>query len=158
MKLRIAGRDESATLGPQIEAAAARRPDPRGFGALLDRETPVLTEGWRGEAATFAERQLALMAVRQCVDTGEFVLSVRAGALGAAMSWVRRFLWKLLRYQHDWMAFRQSAINEQLLHALVLERRARAHERQDLERRLAALEARAPASAGPARPPEGRQP
>jgi hypothetical protein len=159
MKLRIAGRDESATLGRQIEAAAAQRPDPAGLGPLLDREAPVLTDGWRGDAATFADRHIALMQVRQAVDTGEFAASTRAGMLGVAMGWVRRFLWKLLRYQHDWVTFRQSAINEQLLHALVLERQARADRDRDLERRLAALEAKAAGGgSGAATPAEGRRP
>jgi len=66
--------------------------------------------------------------------------STRPGPLGRLQGALRRFLWKLLRYQHDHMAFQQSAINTQTAAALEF---LRTEYRRDLDRlaeRLDALE------------------
>ena len=55
---------------------------------------------------------------------------------------IRRFLWNLLRYQHDWMSSRQNSINVQLSYELEFEKEERKKQVAELERRVRELESR----------------
>lgn len=75
--------------------------------------------------------------------------STRPGPLGRLQGIIRRFLWKLLRYQHDHMAFQQSAINTQTAAALEFLRAEYQRDLNHLSERLAALEKRGPTPPSP---------
>ena len=151
MKVVVAGRDESEGLGGELSRAAGQRPD-AGLASLMAGEADILRLGWRGTEHDYLARHVELMRIRHAVDAGDFAAPSRPGALGRVFGVVRRFLWRVLRYQHDWVLFRQGAVNAQLAHELALEHAERARQTADLERRVRALEERA-ARGEPAREP-----
>jgi hypothetical protein len=92
----------------------------------------------------FLTHLLAKLRTESGLHASALTPPTRPGPLGHLQGAIRRFLWKLLRYQHDHMAFQQSAINSQTAAALEF---LRAEYQRDLDRlsqRLAALEARGP--------------
>ena len=137
MKIIISGRDRTQELGPAIKAeAAARVSDPQLPPLPEDIRATKLVEA-RDEAA-FDEAYLRLVRIRSHVDTRKYVIPHRPGVVGHIQVLVRKFLWRLLRYQHDRFAFRQNLINSQLVSALEFER----DETRSLAKRVAELERR----------------
>ncbi len=60
--------------------------------------------------------------------------------MGTLLRRVKAFLWRLLRYQHDRMAFQQNTINELVVSAVDFQRDATQHSLALLERRIRDLE------------------
>jgi hypothetical protein len=139
MKLSVAGKDRSEDLGRSIGEAAARLAD-AGLAETLRREEAVLNLRDRGTEEAFQGMHLDLLRGRNGVDPDAFALVPAAGWRGKIVAAVRRCLWRLLRYQHDWLTFRQNAVNVQLTYALELERRLRQRDRASLENRIRELE------------------
>lgn len=130
MKLTVASQDRSADLGAEVAAAAQRRSlkPPRmlspGHSALALKTARTERE--------FLDKYIELVGLRHGAVTSDFDIPRKPGAVGALLAKVRGFLWKLLRYQHDRMAFQQNLINELLVDALAFER----NEREKLEKRM----------------------
>lgn len=141
-KVVVAGRDRSADLGAELMAAAARRPD-RGLSRCIADEAPVLALKTAVNEAEFLSRYLALVQSRNRIDTQRFETPAGAGALGRLATWFRLLRWRLFRYQHDWMAFRQNAINVSVAYQLEFERLAREKQIAELDERLRRIEAAA---------------
>ena len=138
LKLQVAGVDRSADLGREITAAAAARPD-CGLAEAVGHEMDVLSLRSAGNTADYLDKHSLVLHARNQVDPAAF-------ALPAGRSFrdrVRLFLWKLLRYQHDWMLSRQNSINVQLTYELEFEREERKKQVAGLERRIRELEKRA---------------
>ena len=57
------------------------------------------------------------MRLRYAVSTESFPIPGKPGASGSLLRKVKGFLWKLLRYQHDRMAFQQNSVNELMISA-----------------------------------------
>jgi len=72
-----------------------------------------------------------------------------AGMRGRILETVRRVLWSLMRWPHDWLAFQQNAVNEQVVRLLTLEVQARRREAAALHQRVEALEREVERLAGP---------
>lgn len=146
-------------------ATAPRLPRPGRAGALLLRTHVLirkLQKGWRhglrppvlsteigaltlGQAASetdFNERFIRLLKYRDNVDSSPFLMPRKPGLAGAVMARLRIFLWQLLRFLVDRIAFRQNHINGQLTRALEFEHEERRRETEALKKRLAELEAR----------------
>lgn len=105
---------------------------PASISALRLRDAP-------SEAAylsTFAE----LVRHRQHTDTRSLPLPRRPGVKGWFAGKLRTALWRVLRYQHDRMSFRQNLVNSNFAMLLDLERQRRQEETSLLDARLAALE------------------
>jgi hypothetical protein len=135
LKLHVAGKDRSGDLGREIVAAAAHRPD-HGLATHIEYEMDVLKLRTADSAAEYLDRHVKILRARNQVDPCAFEGSVSCGFMGR----VRRFLWNLLRYQHDWMSFRQNAINVQLSYELEFEKEERRKQVAELERRIRDLE------------------
>ncbi|MBN1674714.1 MAG: hypothetical protein JXR37_26960 [Kiritimatiellae bacterium] len=148
MKLVIAGKDRSADLGPELAAAAAQRAAPE-LADRLRRHEAVLGLRSAPSQAAYLETLIDLLRVRHHADTGPFAIPTRPGLAGRVQASVKRFLWKLLRYQHDRMVFQQNAVNTGLTYALELQ-----HELH--QRELAALTQRVEEVEGRLRELEGR--
>ncbi|MBI3986157.1 MAG: hypothetical protein HY343_04520 [Lentisphaerae bacterium] len=144
MRLWIAGQERSADLGPGIvrEAraldAAHRSQVMPSFGP--DYRAEYLKES-RSES-DYEKRLFTLIRNRYGIASVSFAIPRKPGFVWALMGVVRRFLWKLLRYQHDRMAFQQNLINLQTVNALRWALDAKTLDIQRLEERLAALERR----------------
>jgi len=142
MKLIIAGRDRTAELGAelrrQVEIMALG--DTSHQPARIPAGISVLTLREAASDADYLNELVRLLRYRDGVDTLPFHIPGRPGLGGRLMGRIKQALWKMFRYQHDRIAFRQNLINTQLTSALEFELMARQKETADLQRRVAALE------------------
>lgn len=135
MKIIISGKDRTGDVGAQIvEDAARRAKDPRC--AFLPWSTSALSLRDEKCAPDYLDRFLLLLRSKTHVGTLAFDIPRRPGLMGHIQGAARAFLWRVLRYQHDRLAFRQNVINTQLASALEFERA----ESKKLAERIAALE------------------
>ena len=142
MKLSIAGQDRTRDLGQalrqQAEAiecgAASRKLAP------LPSEISALALARAKSDAEYMDHLIRLISYRDAVATLDFDIPRKPGLAGLIMTRLKAFLWKLLRYQHDRIVFRQNLINTQLTSALEFEFTRWQKETADLKRRVAELE------------------
>jgi hypothetical protein len=143
MQVEVAGRDRSEDIGGDAARTAERlaahpdapRPEADGYGA-----------GVLGEArdeARYLETLLRQLEVRADIRTTDFHIPRGRGAAARVLQKIKTWLWKLLRYQHDRMAYQANAVNAQVVGALGLLHEQTATELESLRRRVAALESRA---------------
>jgi hypothetical protein len=132
--VRIGGADRSGALAPALEAAAG------GADPVEARVAAVLALRTCTTEAEFDARFADLLRQRAGLDTGAFAIPRKPGVAGRCLAAVKAALWKLLRYQHDHMAFQQSAWNAAAAAALEAERAAWRRELAALEQRVRELE------------------
>ena len=147
MKIIVAGQEETGALGESLRREAlAREADPRC--AFLPPHLNALSLGESVSEADYYRRYVDLIRYKSHVATLAFDMPRKPGLLGGVMAVVRKFLWKLLRYQHDRITFRQNLVNTQFTSAFEFQQRLMGEEMARLHARIADLEARQ------ARPPE----
>jgi hypothetical protein len=134
--IKIAGEDRTQDILPGTDT----HPPATDPAALLLQA--------RNEAE-YLSRLLSKLRTESGLHTSTLTPSTRPSPLGRLQGTIRRFLWKLLRYQHDHMAFQQSAINTQTAAALEFLRAEYQHDLNRLSKRLAALEKRDPSPPAP---------
>ena len=142
MKLIVAGQDRTQALGQalrqQVEIMA--RGDTSHQPARIPAAISALTLLNAKSDAEYLDELIRLIRYRDGVDTLPFHIPVRPGLSGRLMGRIKQALWKLFRYQHDRIAFRQNLINNLLSSVLEFEATARQQEVADLKRRVAELE------------------
>ncbi len=147
MFVQAGGKDLSAELGPVLRERARALREHEHAPRELD-EVCAARSLCRAESdAEFLDRFVALLWHKTGVSTQAYYIPRRPGPLGTLMAAGRRLLWKLLRYQHDRIAWQQNMINTQLTMALELVHTSTAQELAQLRRRVAELEARPGAGA-----------
>ena len=151
MKLIVAGRDRTRDLGEALERQARNRPASALTRRIAD-ERDVLALKASDSESVWLDRHLDLLRNRNCLDTNAFAVCAGRGPAGRLLFGLRRFFWKILRYQHDWHVFQQNSVNVQLSYGLEFERDERRRQAADLDRRMQVLEARV---GGKTRRPEG---
>ncbi len=142
MKITIAGKERGGDIGAEIKRRAQitanlpanQRP------AVFAPEIGALSLRAAQSDADYLERLVGLLRCRSAYDTLDFDMPVRPGRVGRLMRPLRKMLWKLLRYQHDRIAFRQNMINGFLVGALEFEVAERRRETDELRQRLERLE------------------
>lgn len=113
MRIIVAGKDRSAELGPALAEEADRRSqDPRCL--FLDWSVNALSLADARDEGDYLHRLTRLVRAKNHVDTRIFDIPRRPGRLGSALAGFKRLLWKVLRYQHDRVTFRQNLINSNL--------------------------------------------
>ena len=142
MKIFVANKDRTADLGADIRAAAQvlMRGGEREVPAQLPPDLSALSLTRGKSDADYLANLIRLIRYRDAVDTLDFDIPRKPGLAGLIMSRIKAFLWKLLRYQHDRIAFRQNLINTQLTSGLAFEVAARQKEIAELKRRVTELE------------------
>ena len=151
MNVTINGQDRTAELREKIQCLFLERaggPEPSGVSPPISAST---LRGMKSEAE-FQETLLRLLPYRDNVGTGPFDIPRRPGAAGALWARFKTMLWRLLRYQHDRITFRQNLINSLFSNALEFEHRLRGRELDELRRRVAELEARQGTDDDPSQP------
>jgi hypothetical protein len=141
MFISVANRDRTADLGPSIRAAAqamgrrAHAPKPLEdiFTALSLREAK--------SDAEYLDRLVHLLWHKTGVATVGYYVPRRPGPLGWFTAQARALFWKLLRYQHDRVAYQQNMINTQFTVALEFMHDQFRQELATLRQRVAELEA-----------------
>ena len=146
MKIIVAGRDRTSELGSHIRHSAEVRRQGKGrqVPSAISPEIGALVLLGSSSESDYLARFTRLLRYRDAVDTLDFDIPRKPGFGGKAMGRLKAILWKLLRYQHDRIAFRQNLINGIFTGAIEFEIAKRDQDIAELQRRVAALEAHAP--------------
>lgn len=147
MKLIVANTDRSADLGAEIRRAVEARAGQAGPRRLSPGHSALHLRD-AGTEAEYLRRYMALLRIRSGLDTSPFAIPTKPGFVGRVRAGVRRFLWKLLRYQHDRMGFQQAGFDHLIAGAVEFEKAAREVEIRRLDERIAELERRTGGTAG----------
>lgn len=140
MKVLIANNDRTADLGSEIQRSARARRRDRESGFVSSDISALCLLKAASEEQYLCEF-IRLLRRRDAFDTLDFDVPRRPGPLGWIMAKFKRLLWKLLRYQHDRIAFKQNLINGMFTNVLELESSLRRQESGELKRRITELEA-----------------
>ncbi len=145
MKISVAGRDRTQDLGPDLRRQAENmaRGDTSRQPAKLPDSISALALRKATSDADYLNELIRLLRWRDGVDTLPFHIPCRPGLCGRLAVRIKEVFWKLLRYQHDRIAFRQNLINTQLTSALEFEIVQRQKEADELKQRVAELEKKA---------------
>jgi len=139
MKLWIAGQEQTDERGKTVQAAAQQR-QAAGLTRLIEDEQAVLTLATADTETAYLDCHIRVLRDRNRIDPSAFSVPPSPGPLGRALRPLRRLLWKGLRYQHEWFAAQQNAINVQLAYELEFERNLHRKQVAALEQRLTRLE------------------
>ncbi len=138
MYLIVAGKDRASDIGSDLTRRAGRHQGPLSRWSPADSALSLKTSRDAGE---YLERYCRLLRLRYSVSTESFPIPGKAGIGGTILRTVKAFLWKLLRYQHDRMAFQQNAINELVIGSVDFQRTLARQSQAAVEQRVRALEA-----------------
>lgn len=138
MILTIAGKDRSADIGTSLSRQAARH---QGALSPWSSRDSALSLKESRDAADYLDRFCRLMRLRYALSTEAFPIPARPGAAGNLLRKFKSFLWKLLRYQHDRMAFQQNSINELVISSIDFQQATAQRKLDTLEQRIRSLEA-----------------
>lgn len=143
MKILIAGQDYTQELGKEIrqKAAALKKLTGRAAPPEVSVEIGAGALQKASSDADYLNHFVRLLRYRDAFDTYDFDIPRKPGPFGAIMAGIKSFLWKLLRYQHDRIAFRQNLINGLFTSAIEFEMAERKRTDSELVRRLDKAEA-----------------
>ena len=142
MKILIAGEDAASSLGAEIRQKAEdlRRRTGRNAPSKISPEIGALALHKARSDEEYFVHYMRLLRYRDAYDTYDFDIPRRAGFVGAIMAGFKKILWKLLRYQHDRIAFRQNLINSLFTNAMEFEMAERRRNDQEIRLRLERIE------------------
>ncbi len=146
MKILVANKDRTDDLGADIQKSAQvrMRGGEREVPAQIAPDISALSLARPKSEADYLNNLIRLIRYRDAVDTHDFAIPRQPGMSGLILSRLKSFLWKLLRYQHNRIAFRQNLINGLCTSALEFEIACRRKAVADLDQRLQRLESRLP--------------
>ena len=139
MKIFIDNQDRTEEIKARIESArraGGDLPRPEEFPPA----TPSLALRLARSESEYQDILIRLIRSHDQLDTGDFPIPRRRGRRGRYGAWLKKKLWKLLRYQHDRIAYRQNLVNSMLSGALEYERDRHRAEIARLEARIRELE------------------
>jgi len=142
MKILIAGEDMAPSLGAEIKRKAdvLRKRTDRAAPSKISPEIGALALHKARSDAEYLGHYMRLLRYRDAYDTYDFNIPRRSGFLGAIMAGFKKIMWKLLRYQHDRIAFRQNLINGLFTNAIEFEMEERRRNDQEINLRLERIE------------------
>ena len=138
MKIIIAGHDCTKELGGEIwkRAADLKKITGRAAPPKVSAEIGALALHKAVSDADYLNHFVRLLRYRDAFDTYDFDIPRKPGVVGSVMARIKKVLWKLLRYQHDRIAFRQNLINGLFTSAVEFEMAERKRTDDELNRRL----------------------
>lgn len=142
MKISVAGQDRTHDLGRELcrqaevmqGGEANHKPKP----SLVAPDIMPLARSQSEEE--YLDQLIGLIRSRNAVVTRDFDIPRKSGVVGLCLARLKALLWKLLRYQHDRIAFQQNRINALQGSALEYEIALRQKAVADLDQRLKRLE------------------
>ncbi len=140
MKIWINGNDESESLGQDLTKKATTLEN-EAYASRAQDDSEILSLRNVESNAEYLDRYVKVVRKRQGVNPALYSQPRPPGLKGTISYMIRMFLWRILRYQHFWIAFHQNDINA--MHAEVLDFEHQEHNRQisELEGRIKQLEA-----------------
>lgn len=139
MRITVANEDRSGTLGRQIEEAAEAVRIGAGPSFLPIEYSALSLKTVRNETE-YRHTLIKLLRNRSGLDTEDFDIPRKPGTAGKLFAALKRILWKLLRYQHDRMAFKQNVINDLVIGHMEFEMMTRDEQMRSLQNRISHLE------------------
>lgn len=137
MYLGIAGQDRSSDVGADLSRRATRHQGPLSRWSAADSALSLKASQ---SPADYLARYCRLLRLRTALSTEAFPIPGKPGTAGSLLRRLKGFLWKLLRYQHDRMAFQQNTLNELVASSLEFQRQSSQQTIAVLEQRIKALE------------------
>lgn len=146
MKILVANKDRTDDLGADIRQSAQvrMRGGERQVPAQISADISALSLARPKSETDYLNNLIRLIRYRDAVDTHDFAIPRNPGLIGMLLIRLKSFLWKLLRYQHNRIAFRQNLINGLCTSAVEFEITCRQKAVADLDQRLQRLESRPP--------------
>ena len=141
MKISVAGKDRTDDLGKRLSKGVHSRPDD-GLANSITKEAGLVLPHTGEEINAYADRQIGVMGGHTNIDVTTIRFARRPGLVGMAGWLLRRLMWKLQRFNFEWLTFKQNTINRQFAHQIELEHAARARQAEQLEKRVRTLESR----------------
>lgn len=143
MKIIVADQDRTNDLGPDIlsRALELKKRSGRDAPPRISSEIGALALKKARSDADYLAHFIRLLRYRDACDTCDFYIPRRPGFPGSLMAGIKKTLWKLMRYQHDRIVFRQNLINGLFTNAIEFEIAERRRTHAELSRRLDKLEA-----------------
>jgi len=150
MRIIIAGQDCTKELGGEIRQRAEELKKLKGRAApsQIPAEIGALALHKSNSDADYLDNFVQLLRYRDASEPCDFDIPRKPGFAGAVMTQIKKMLWKLMRYQHDRIAFRQNLINGFFTNAVEFEATERKRMDDELGRRLDKIEALLNKSAG----------
>ncbi len=146
-RLQVAGKDCTETRLAQLDALARSTSlTPEQLQALQRRPAMALTKC--ATEADYMDTLIRLLRDREHLVTVDFEVPHRNSFAGRFWAKLKKSLWKICRYQHDYMAGQQNDINFVLGSAIEFQQRQHEDSVRRLEQRIAHLESRLGASTG----------
>lgn len=133
MKILLAGKDVTEAWRGDLARETSRMAE-SGACIFLPAEISALRLREAKSESEYTEILTDLVRRRQHIDALGFKVQRRRGWIGVPLWIVRVILWKLLRYQHDRMAFRQNQVNSNLMALLEAQGGEIAALRREVER------------------------
>lgn len=129
-------------MGAEIrkEAAELKKRKGRAAPPEISSEIGALVLHKAVSDADYLNHFIRLLRYRDAFDTYDFNIPRKPGLFGAMMARVKSILWRLLRYQHDRIAFRQNLINGLFTSAIEFEAAERQRKDNEFSDRLERLE------------------
>jgi hypothetical protein len=143
--IRVAGRDAAEELNALFQRELPRMEASHDCVFLPDHLSARQLSHC-SNALEYNQTFSHLLFYRNHVDTQAFHISRRPGPAGWVLAQARKFMWRVLRYQHDRMFFRQNLINSHVTSLLDSQSNSLSREVDELKARLAVLENRNSAS------------
>lgn len=142
MNIIVAGENRTHDLGAEIQKAAAllKKKTGRSAPPQISPEIGALVLHKAGCDGDYLDNFIRLLRYRDAYDTYDFDIPRRPGLVGAIMARIKKILWKLTRYQHDRIAFRQNLINGLFTSAIEFESDERRRKDNEINGRLARAE------------------
>jgi len=139
MKIVIANEDRTSELGDELRRTARSRGDEARTRRLSPQDSALSLRAARSEAEFVAQFE-RLLYIRHGVRTDLDYVPRKRGLAGALAASVRKWLWRLLRYQHETQAGQQNLLNELIIETLAWHRQLQERELDALRKRVAELE------------------
>jgi hypothetical protein len=138
-RVLVGGQALQATELTELQQAAATLSD-ADLAERIAGETEILDLCTAPDESAYLERLLQIYGTRTQLDFSRMPVPSSKGIKGKLLAPLRRLLWGLMRYPHDWTAFQQNAVNEQAIKALSLAVKEQRRENALLRKRVDALE------------------
>lgn len=140
MKITVGGENRTDIVGGMVEKGVERirrHPDAPDF---VDEYYSALSLRDAEDTQDYLRRLVDLIRRRSEVSTIPARVPHGQGLVTTIKAGIRWFMWRVLRYQHDRMAFQQNVINTQMTSALEFLMEEQSKELAELRRRLDAIE------------------
>ncbi len=139
MNVVIAGRDESASLGPPLRAAAAARAE-RDRPITLHPRHSALSLRDAANEAEFSRRFIRLMSMRYSFALPLPAVRREGNPIRILLSRAKAFVQRRLMYQHPFLVAQQANINRMIMYASEFDDQSIRKELARLQERVAKLE------------------